>query len=114
MPTFLALGTGFLGDQDGGEEGEGGLTGGAEGGFGEGWVCFRRNASEGSSSRSFAHRPPLPSCFATRVLRGLPPPAVLGVGAPEAGMQEGLVSVQAPVGCLASRMDAEAAILWSS
>ena len=39
---------------------------------------------------------PLPSCFATRVLRGLPPPVVLGAGAPEAGMQEGLVSVQGP------------------
>ena len=35
---------------------------------------------------------PLPSCFATRVLRGLPPPVVLGAGAPEAGMQEGLVA----------------------
>jgi len=34
LPTFLALGTGFLGDQDGGEEGEGGLAGGAEGGCG--------------------------------------------------------------------------------
>ena len=35
---------------------------------------------------------PLPSCFATRVLRGLPPPVALGAGAPEAGMQEGLVA----------------------
>ena len=41
---------------------------------------------------------PLLSSCATPILRGLPPPLVLGlgVGAPDAGMQEGLVSVQSP------------------
>lgn len=47
---------------------------------------------------------PLPSCSATQVLRDLPPPLVLGMGAPEAGMRcgRGWCPFKAPVGFLAS------------
>lgn len=94
-PTFLAPETGFLGDSFSTDRmvqrrGEGGvrleawsLAGGAEGGWGSGvrgGYASGSNASEGSSSGSFAHKPPTPLQLCNRVLRGLPPPLVLGPG----------------------------------